>query len=215
MAGEFPLRRRLGVYGGSFDPPHRGHLFVARAARKALSLDHVLFLPAARPPHKPGRVLVAGEERVAMLRLTLAGEGGFSIDERELSRAGPSYTVDTVREILAEEGGSERVELFLIFGGDNLGGLPEWCEVEALMALVRPVVVHRGGEPGAVIDSLAGELSAATRRKLTDGLLQVPPMPASSTSLRDTLREGGDPHGWLASGVLERIVERGLYRTEE
>lgn len=219
MAAERTRPTRLGLFGGSFDPPHKGHLHAARAAREAFLLDHVVFLPAARPPHKPGRRLLAGEERLVMLQLTVMEEPGFSVDGRELVRAGPSYTIDTVREILLEWGGEERVELYLIIGSDNLPGLPEWCEVEALLSLVRPVVVRREGVPREgesleALRALEGELSAAGVQKLAAGWLDLPPVPASSTELRASLARGEDPHRLLVPEVLEHVLERGLYRRE-
>ena len=212
MAAEPTRRERLGLFGGSFDPPHRGHLHAARAAGEAFGLDHVVFLPAAGPPHTPGGTLVAGAERLAMLRLTVGEEPLFSVDGRELDRTGPSFTIDTVREILRERRGEERVELFLIIGSDNLPGLPEWCEVEALLALVRPVVVYREGDPRGALTALERELSAAATEKLAAGWLELPPVPASSTELRESLARGEDPHGLLVPGVLEHVLARGLYR---
>ena len=215
VAPEVGARRRLGLFGGSFDPPHLGHLHAARAALEALELEQVLFLPAARPPHKPGRTLAPGAQRVEMLELLLAGEARFAIDARELSREGPSYTIDTVREILAEQGGAERVRLFLILGTDNLGGLVEWCEVEALLALVEPVVVFREGDPTVLLAALEGELSEGAVRRLERGLLRLPPVAASSTELRGVLARGGDPGEGLSRAVLEYVRRHGLYARGE
>jgi len=207
-------RRRLGLFGGSFDPPHVGHLHAARAALEALELERVLFLPAARPPHKPGRVLAPGARRVEMLELLLAGERDLGIDSRELSREGPSYTIDTVRELLAEEGGAERVELYLIIGTDNLSGLVEWCEVEALVELVEPVVVFREGDPRALFAALEGELSGRAIRRLEGGLLHLPPVRAASTELRVALAAGRDPGEALPPAILEYVRRHGLYARE-
>lgn len=146
-----------------------------------------------------------------MLRLTVAGEPAFSVDGRELRRSGPSYTIDTVRELLAERGGGEAVELFLILGSDNLPGLPTWCEVEALLALARPIVVYREGSPRGALEALEGELSPAAVERLAAGWLELPPSLASSTELRETLSRGEDPHHLLVPAVLELVRSRGLY----
>lgn len=202
----------MGFFGGSFDPPHLGHLHAARAALQALELEQVLFLPAARPPHKPGRVLAPGARRVEMLELLLAGERDeFAIDPRELSREGPSYTVDTVRELLVEAGGAEQVQLYLIIGTDNLPGLAEWCEVEALLQLVKPVVIHREGDPRKLLQKLEGELSEGAIRRLSEGLLHLPPVRAASTVLREALAEGRDPGGALPPAILEYVRRHRLY----
>ncbi|MCB9915681.1 MAG: nicotinate (nicotinamide) nucleotide adenylyltransferase [Planctomycetes bacterium] len=211
-----PARRRIGLYGGSFDPPHLGHLHVARAARTAFELDELRFVPAARPPHKQGRVLAPAADRVAMLELALGelereAPGGWSVDARELRREGPSYTIRSVDEVLAEEGGPERVELFVVLGSDNLRGLERWYEVERMLALARPVVVVRdGADPTALLAELDARLSPAAMARLRAGLLALPPVPASSTEVRrgETLermpaavRAYVDAHGLYAEGA--------------
>ena len=138
--------RRIGIYGGSFDPPHLGHLFVARAAAEAFELDHVLFVPAARPPHKPGRVLAPGTDRMALLGLLLRDEPDVSIWGAELLRGGEaSYTLHTVQALVQELARSS--EVFLIMGADNLAGLPAWYGVEELLGIVQPILVARSGAP--------------------------------------------------------------------
>ena len=149
--------RRLGVLGGTFDPPHEGHLFAARAAKSAFHLDHVLFVPAAQAPHKVDPACASGKERVAMLALLLADEPDFSIFGGELDRPGPSYTIDTLREL--RERLDPKVELFLILGADNLADFPRWRSAEEIIALAQPVVVARSG--GALEASASERLSSA------------------------------------------------------
>ncbi len=177
--------RRLGVLGGSFDPPHLGHLHAARSAAAAFALEHVVFVPAARPPHKPERILAGAAERLEMLALLLAGEPDVSVWGVELARSGPSYTIDTLRELRARVPAETR--LFLIVGEDNLAGLPRWREPEELARLAQPIVVHRS-QAEAVSEA---ELSDFARTRLRLGRLACGALDSSSTALRAELARGG------------------------
>lgn len=134
---------RLALYGGTFDPVHHGHLIMARDAMELLNLDRVVFLPAAISPHKLHRAPVPAEIRRAMVEAAIAGEPGFVLDDRELHRAGPSYTIDTVEEIRNEFPGCELVYLI---GHDHLTKLHTWHRIEDLRQLVEFVVFDRGEE---------------------------------------------------------------------
>jgi len=202
--------RRLGIFGGSFDPPHRGHLFAARAALEAFGLDELRLVPAARPPHKPGRRLAEGRHRVALLQLLIAGEERLEVDPRELEREGPSFSVDTLREIAGEEPGAE---LYLVLGTDNLEGLPEWREVEALLELVRPIVVLREGAGEDPLASLVGRLSDAALQRLRSGLVTDAIFDASSTELRDDPARRAGPT--LPPELEQYIREHGIYDAGE
>lgn len=200
---------RLGVLGGSFDPPHLGHLHAARRARDAFALDHVVFVPAARPPHKPERHLAGEKERLEMLALLLAGEPGVSVWGVELARSGPSYTVDTLREL--RELVPEPAALFLILGEDNLEGFPSWRSAEEIVALAQPIVVHRSGvDPAAEL--ARDEFSPFVRTRLALGRLACPALDVSSTEIRAGLARGADASGRLPPRLLEYIRVRGLYR---
>ncbi|MEM7308623.1 MAG: nicotinate (nicotinamide) nucleotide adenylyltransferase [Planctomycetota bacterium] len=201
--------RRLGVLGGSFDPPHRGHLHAADAARGAFALDHVLLVPAARPPHKPGRQLASGADRAALLSLLAAGDDGLSVWTGELSREGPSYSVDTARALRRARG--QEAELFWILGSDNLPGLAGWREAEELLRLAQPIVIFRAGDPLELGDEVAG-LSEPARARLAAGLVAAPPMRISSTELRRRLAAGEDPGEELPEDLREYIAARGIYR---
>jgi nicotinate-nucleotide adenylyltransferase len=216
MSAEGP--RRLAIFGGSFDPPHRGHLHAARAAREAFDLEEVRLLPAARPPHKPGRRLASGVDRVAMLELAFAEQpepACYVVDRRELEREGLSYTLYSVEEILAEEGGAGAVELFMILGSDNLRGLERWHEVERMLALAQPIVVHRDAELDGLLADLARSLSPEAMQRLHAGLLRLPPVEASSTELRTSFEERRAAGPILTPGVARYIEEHGLYTTGE
>jgi len=204
-------RPRVGLMGGSFDPVHAGHLYVARAAREHAGLQEVLFVPAARPPHKPDRVLTPGADRLALLEAALAGEEGMRLVDLELDREGPSYTIDTVRALEELLGGPEAVELHLILGGDNLPGLGSWREVEELLERVTPLVVHREEDLEGALARVGGELPGHLQEKLERGLIVVAPHPASSTILREQLARGEDPGELLPAGCMDLVKVRGLY----
>ena len=209
--GTPPEVRRIGLFGGTFDPPHAGHLHVARAARGRFGLDRVVFVPAAEPPHKPDRELASGADRMALLRLLLEGEPRCEASDLELVRGGRSFTIDTVRALPAALGEPEDCEIYLLFGSDNLAGLPRWREARALLERVQPVVVRRAGELAAEIAPLAGLLGEELVRKLERGALDLPPVHVSSTELRDAL-PGADVDARLVPpALLEYIRAHGLY----
>ncbi len=214
MSGDAPLcegalhARRLGVLGGSFDPPHVGHLHAATAALAAFELDHVLFVPAAQTPHKPGRARASGEERRAMLALLLEPEGRASIWDAELLRPAPSYTVDTLRELRARLGDGTR--LFLVLGEDNLAGLASWRAIEEILALAQPIIVQRRSE--RVRDRALEGLSSAARTRIRIGRLELAPCDASSSELRARLERREPASGLVPPAVQLYLEERGLYR---
>lgn len=208
-SNEPPQGQKIGVLGGSFDPVHRGHLHVADAALAAFKLDRVLFVPAARPPHKPDRVLAAGEHRMAMLELALADRDHFETWDGELNRAGPSYTLQTILE-LREQFGSDSA-LHLIVGSDNLAGLPTWHRVHELLELVQPIVVLRRGSPRNVLNQLAKSLSGPELESLARGFLETEPVDLSSTQLRVELQGGENVAAKLPTGVWEYLREKNLY----
>jgi nicotinate-nucleotide adenylyltransferase len=202
--------QRLGLFGGSFDPPHLGHLHVVRRAARAFALDHVVLVPAAQPPHKLAQVLSAGALRLELLQQLLANEQGVSLWSVELERAGPSYTIDTLRALRKEAEGA----LFLIVGTDNLEGLPGWREAEAVLALAQPIVVPRAGvSVEAVAAALVDErLSERARTRLALGRLGGPTVDVSSSELRAALARGECSHPLLPESVAAAVRAHGLYR---
>jgi len=188
---------RVGIFGGTFDPPHIGHLIVAQDVRTALSLDRVVFVPAAVPPHKRGRVVAPPELRLAMLRAAVAGDSQFEVDDLELRRAGPSYTVDTLRDLRARD---PDVELFFLLGADQFREFHTWREPEAITRLATLVVLSRDGlgrvEPGG---DLAYRELAVTR------------VDVSATEVRRRVR-ANEPIRYLVPPDVEAIIRRtGLY----
>src|SRR5262249_13885714 len=131
---------RIGIFGGTFDPVHLGHLIVAEQCREQARLDQVLFVPAARPPHKVEHRLTPFAQRVEMLALACAGHPAFKVEEMEKDRPGPSFTVDTVEQIHNRQ---PEAELFLLLGADTLHDLPHWYEPARIARLVELLVVPR------------------------------------------------------------------------
>jgi nicotinate-nucleotide adenylyltransferase len=167
---------RIGVFGGTFDPPHHGHLVIAADVHDALGLDRVLLVPSAVPPHKRNTVQAAAEVRLEMLHAAVRGDPRFQVDDLELRRPGPSYTVDTLRALRERFPGAE---LFFLIGADNVRELSSWREPEEIVRLARIVVVPRGCEsidaeapfPFLTVPVIRTELSATeVRRRVAAGL---------------------------------------------
>jgi nicotinate-nucleotide adenylyltransferase len=209
--GDAARPRRIGLFGGSFDPVHLGHLHVAEAAERAFALDRIVFVPAAQPPHKPGRQLAPGEHRVRMLALALAGRPGWSVSELELARGGTSWTIDTVRALPREIGEADDVAIYLLIGDDNLPGLPQWREARALVERVQPVVVRRDGDAAALLEPARRALGDELARKIERGYLALEPVRVSSTELRVELPGLASDARGLPPAVLAYIRAHGLY----
>lgn len=210
-------------YGGSFDPVHNGHLAIARAARDALHAE-VALLPARDPPHKAA-TLADAEQRAQLLELAIEGEPGLHVDRRELHRAGPSYTVDTLSDLRAESGPA--APLAWLVGADSLLQLHTWHRWRDLFALAHVVAVQR---PGAEVDAarLRSEAPAVLAEldqrwlppdALADSpcggfaLLPLPELrPESSTELRRRIAAGESWRDWVPERVAARILELNLYR---
>ncbi|MEX1026085.1 MAG: nicotinate (nicotinamide) nucleotide adenylyltransferase [Planctomycetota bacterium] len=201
------LARRLGLYGGSFDPPHRCHVEVAERAAAEFELEHVVFVPAARPPHKLERTLASEADRVALLELLIAPLGDrASVWTGELEREGPSFSIDTVQALARET----EAKLFWILGSDNLPGLARWHRVEALLDAARPIVhVRRGDE--LELAWLEG-LSDTARERVLAGYLEVEPCDASSSAVRAAVARGDAVDDVLPAALSEYIEAHGLYR---
>jgi nicotinate-nucleotide adenylyltransferase len=212
---------RVGFFGGTFDPPHTGHLFVAREAARARGLEHVVWVPARQSPHKAGGA-TPGRVRVELVRLALADAGTAdtsSIWEGELERAAPSYTVDSVRDLAAQrraaghEGG-----LFLVLGGDQLLGIERWHMLGAILALAEPIVLARSGAGPELVERLltcaaSGELELEHAQRLADALIDPGRVDVAATELRERLGRGGDVSSDdLTPSVVARVAELGLYR---
>lgn len=207
------------LYGGTFDPVHNGHLAVARNARDALAAD-IHLLPAADPPHKGPTHADAGQ-RAAMLALAVDDTPGLWVDPRELHRAGPSYTVDTLHQLRAEAGTAS--PLAILVGADSFLGLPTWKAWRTLFDLAHIVVAERPGShldealPDALAEAIAGRwtgvpaaLHAAAAGRVFR--LRQPHRPESASELRRRIAAGEPWQAWVPAPVAAYIAAQGLYR---
>ena len=205
----------LGVLGGTFDPIHVAHLALAQEAAESLGLERVLFVPAGSPPHKPGVAVAPGADRLAMVRLAIAGNERFEVSRIELDRAGPSYTVDTL-EALAAGRRSEFADngstggITLILSADAFLGLRDWHEPQRVLALARLAVAPRDGYPEAGPDFLETWFpDQAGRAVFLDG----PRLRLSASFLRERAAAGRTLRYLVPDAVAAYIGDHGLYRS--
>jgi len=189
--------RRIGLFGGSFNPVHLGHLLVAQAAREELQLCRLFFIPAAQSPFKPGIVLAPAEQRLRLLRLSLAGRTDCRIDDQEIKRGGVSYSIDTVRDYVRRFPGAQ---LFYLIGADHVHQLPKWRDAEELARLAEFVVIPR---PEAV----AAPLPAPFRGLALAGF----PLGVSSSQIRERVKAGLPIDLLVSPAVAEAICNNRLY----
>jgi nicotinate-nucleotide adenylyltransferase len=189
---------RLGIFGGSFDPPHLGHLLPLIDAAETLGLDAVRLVPAATQPFKVGRVAAAPAHRLAMTERLVAGIPGFSVDRAEIDRAGLSFTVDTLATIAATE---RHVELVLIVGADTFALFDQWREPERIRELATIAVLARGDDPRPSAGEMEGVKFLRTRR-----------VDISSTELRARAAKGRTIRGFVPDAVADYIAEHRLYK---
>ena len=201
------VSRRIGVFGGTFDPPHVGHLALAECARDELKLDRVLFVTAARPPHKPAQRLSDPSHRWSMTRLAVRGFKTFVASDFEMRRRGASYMVDTLRAIHRENPGAD---LWLILGEDSLRGFHGWKAPEAILEFARLAVAPRrdpGGGRAARRAALKGP--AALRRRMT--WLSSPVLEVASSELRERARRGASLAVLVPDPVVRYVRRHRLY----
>lgn len=191
---------RLGLFGGSFDPPHVGHVLVAQDAREALRLDRLLVIPAAQQPLK-GSGQTAAAHRLAMTQAAFGGVDGLEVDAIEIDRGGLSFMVDTVEAVRRR---NPDAQLHLLVGEDVVPTLPRWREPERLLAMVQLVILTRdsgAGGSGAPEGLIANAIRLATRR-----------VDVSSTEVRERVRAGKSLRGFVPESVATYIASTGLYR---
>lgn len=189
---------RLGVFGGAFDPVHNGHLAVAQDVVHALDLDRLLFVPTARPPHRKEGPFASGEARLEMVEAAIEGNEVFGVWTGEFDREGPSYTVDTLRELKGQFPGAE---LYLLLGADQFSNFSSWREPEEITRLCEVVVVGRDGEDGNSAEHGHPHQSVA-----------VPRLEVSSSGIRRRVSEGR-PIRYLVPHAVARIIDtQGWYK---
>ncbi|MEE8543496.1 MAG: nicotinate-nucleotide adenylyltransferase [Gammaproteobacteria bacterium] len=206
----------IGIFGGTFDPIHYGHLRTALEVLQRLSLTKICFVPCADPPHRDPAT-VAGASRLDMVRAAVADQSSFVVDDREFKREGPSYSVDTLGSLRTE---NPSVSLCLLMGMDSFLGLPDWYHWEEIMTLAHIVVAHR---PGWRVPE-DGALGALLRERGTDEVASLHDSPCgrvfvtpvtqleiSATQLRASLMAGVDPKFLMPDSVRQIIIESGCY----
>ena len=194
-----PRARRVGVFGGSFDPVHRAHVALAESALAELRLDEVRWIPAGQPWQK-ARKLTEAAHRVAMVHLAIAHEPRFVLDRIELDRAGASYTIDTLRELAAAQPNSE---WFVLIGQDQYVGLHTWRDWQGLLGLATLVVANRPGKPLPVHAEVLRQPHRA---------LPLPMLDIASTDIRERAARGEDISALVPPPVARYIETHGLYR---
>jgi nicotinate-nucleotide adenylyltransferase len=197
---------RLGVIGGTFDPPHVGHLILAEEARTRLQLEKVLFVPAGDPWRKAGQDVTPVEHRLAMVRLLLASDPYFEVSTLEVERQGPSYTVDTVEALHQQYGPG--LELYFILGEDALHDLPNWKEPARIISLAWLAVAPRLAEGGRARADLEHAVPGLLERVVP---LPMPTIDISSTALRERAKAGLSLRYLVPLAVEEYIRRHGLY----
>jgi nicotinate-nucleotide adenylyltransferase len=203
---------RIGVFGGSFDPVHQGHLIVAECCREQARLDRVLFVPAATQPHKQDRQLAAPHQRVDMLRLATCGHDAFDVSTAEIDRGGVSYTVDTLAALAAAHPGDVPC---LILGPDALAGLPTWQEPERIVAAAEIIAVERESvdDIAALVTEprLAALLGPARAERIAATRVRVPAIGIRSSDLRAAIAAGRSIRYRTPRAVDRFIASHGLY----
>lgn len=192
---------RIGILGGTFDPIHIGHLIIGQETLRCCSLDRVIFIPSADPPHKRSSKMAPAEVRAEMVRLAIADNPFFELSRIELDRPGISYTVDTLQILRRRLGDS--AQLFLIIGADGAVEMRTWCDPESVLELAQVTVVGRPGFDLQQVDPGLG-------RQMT--FLETPLVDVSSTDIRRRLRAGDPVRYLLPEPVVRFIQSRGLYR---
>jgi nicotinate-nucleotide adenylyltransferase len=198
---------RVGVFGGTFDPIHLGHLSVAGAARSAHRLSKVLLVPASTPPHKRGE-LTDARDRMAMVRIAAAGEPGLEASEVEVRRGGVSFTVDTLEALARAMPGSE---IFFIIGEDTISELPMWRDIGRIFELARIVAVDRPGPRRSFDPDLFPRIPREVLDRCERDRAQMPPSPIASRDIRRAVAAGEDFDRWVPQGVADYIRMHHLY----
>jgi nicotinate-nucleotide adenylyltransferase len=216
---------RIGLFGGTFDPVHLGHLSVAMDVKDGFGLDRIIVIPSAVPPHKTGKRISRAEDRLAMARLCFGNRKGFEVSDVELKREGPSYTIDTVTHFMGNLGPGEQV--MLIMGTDAFFEIHTWRNFLAILSAVHLIVMKRPGIPGDLAERAADYLKTTVDEgyRLSESgfcfthpinmpvhFFEVGQRDESSTEIRQRIKNDLDVSAFLLPEVAEYIREKGLYR---
>ncbi|MCI7612747.1 MAG: nicotinate-nucleotide adenylyltransferase [Selenomonadaceae bacterium] len=199
------VKKRIGIFGGTFDPIHLGHLIVAETIMDEFSLDRVVFIPAAVPPHKLGQDVSEARHRYMMTMLAICSNPRFEASDMEMQRSGPSYSRDTLAELIREHG--EDTEFYFVVGADSVASLHTWNRIEELLAMCHFVGASR---PGCLPD-----MEDIRRRfgRLADRIhcLETPELEISSTDIRQRVRQGKTIRYIVPEAVEQYIYKERLY----
>ena len=209
MADGPRMGRRIGILGGTFDPPHLGHLLIAETARVALDLESVIFLPAGKPWLKSGQQITSTQHRLSMVRIAVADNPDFCVSDCEIRRAGATYTVDTLRELRQDYPDDTR--FYFIVGSDVLAQFHRWKEPEGILGLCRLAVIERPGSPVDAVATLAQRFPDAVESGAVMSIAG-PRVDFSASELRRILADGKSVRYQVPDAVAEYIERHGLYR---
>ena len=199
---------RLGLYGGTFDPVHLGHLILAECCRESAALDEIWFIPNARSPHKQGVSMSDEQHRVRMIQLAIGGHESFHIWTRELERGGLSYTVDTLIEIQARR---PQDDLYLLMGADTFTDFPNWKQPDEICRLATPLVVGRPQSPPPDLSMISDWLPDARLDEIRERQIIMPLIDISSSDIRHRVRDGQSIRYRTPRAVEKYIETHGLY----
>lgn len=199
---------RIGIYGGTFDPVHQGHLVLAEQCREQAKLDEVWFMPAGTPPHKFRGDLTPAAHRLAMLEFAVAGHEKFRISRMELDRSGPSFTVETLQQLNRAH---PQHEWSLLMGADSVHDLPTWREPKRILQLATVIAVNRGDRPAINLADLTDLFSADEIRRIAP--ITMPGIEISSSDIRERVRSERSIRFLVPRAVEVYIAEHRLYAT--
>lgn len=200
---------RIGIFGGTFDPIHQGHLVVAEQAREQARLDEVWFVLAARPPHKSGQQPTPFHQRADMVELAIAGNPAFRLEKMEAERSGPSYTVDTLTAIRARD---PQADLHLMLGADCLPDLPNWHQPRKIVSLAKLLIAARPGWSIWPEERIRTALNLPKEASFSMQVILVPQMDIASRDLRRRIAAGLSARYMIPNAVLAYIRDKNLYR---
>ena len=207
------MPEKIILFGGTFDPVHTAHIEVAASAAQTIGASKVILIPARRSPHKEQKPVATDIDRIAMLKLAIAGKSLFQTSPVELNRAEPSYTIDTIRHFKHKLGPD--CQLYWLIGADMLKDLPRWYRIDELLKECIICVMNRGGFDRPDFNGLAGKLDAENIEKLRQNMIKTPLIEISSTDIRQKVSQNQNVSKFLHPDVLNYIKSHRLYTTSD
>ena len=205
------MKNKIILFGGTFDPIHCGHTFVARYALEKINAQRVIFIPAKRSPHKSERPKVSDNIRIEMISLAIRDESVFELSECELKRSEPSYTIDTIRTFKSKYG--QETQLYWLVGADAVKDLGKWYKIKELVDLCDIAVVFRAGFKKPDFSHLQGLLRPSDIEKLLQSVISAPLIDISSSEIKQKLAQNEDISQMVAPQIKDYILKNNLYRS--